>query len=283
LSLSFNVNKINYNRFLQPILLGVIANILINYIFDPANPDLLWHEFLVAIILAIPLTEINHVIDLRLEKKYDWIDSFNRRLLIHLLLLLVSTVLALNILGNLYIYLKGDSFYSWKETIIINAVAFMVAVFLTGLSWMKFYYNHWREAEISLRQSNKKLAGVENTMRELETSIQFSKGSKKIVVPVKEIMVARITHGVVTVQTKVNGSAIFHDSLIELKKRLPDPLFFLANRSIIIHRDTIVTFTPSSFGKIEIELKNTVDTPKIITVSRQKASNFRRWFNSDST
>ena len=275
--------RISHTRLLQPILLGTIANILINYIFDPANPDFIWDEFLVAIMLAIPLTEMNHFIDLKLEKKHDWLHSFKKRLSLHLLMLLGATILAINILGNIYIYLKGDSFYSLKETIIINVAAFIVTVFLTGMSWMTFYYKRWKEAELNLHQSNKRLSDLESDLKESETSIQLSKGSKKIVVPAKEIMSANITHGIVRVQTKMNGSAIYQGSLAELNKQLPNSLFFLANRSTIIHRDAILAFTSSSYGKIAIELKNTTDFLKDITVSRQKAAAFRKWFNTTST
>ena len=275
--------RISYPRLLQPVLLGTIANILINYVFDPSNPDFLWDEFLVAIMLAIPLTEMNHFIDLRLEKNHDWLHSFKKRLSLHLLMLLGATVLAINILGNLYIYLKGDDFYSLKETIIINVAAFIIAVFLTGMSWMTFYYKRWKETEFNLQQSNKRLSDMENTLKESELSIQLSKGSKKIIIPAKEIISANITHGIVRVQTKINGSAIYPGSLAELNQQLPNSLFFLANRSTILHRDAILAFTSSSYGKIAIELKNTTDLLKDTTVSRQKAAAFRKWFNTTST
>ncbi len=274
------MNHLNYNRTLQPILLGTITNILVNYIFDPTNPDFLWDEFLAAIILVIPLTEMNYFIDLRLEKKYDWIDSFKERLGLHLLFLLGASILTLNILGNIYVYLKGDDFYSWREYIIINFVAFTLTVFLTGLSWMAFYFKRWKEAELNLQLSNKSLSDMQKKLKVSTPTIQLLKGSKKIMIPANEIIAANIIQGVVRVQTRLNGSALHQGSLVEFKKLLPNSLFFMASRNSIVHRDSILAFKSSSFGKIEIELKNIADPHKNITVSRQRASNFRKWFNT---
>jgi len=274
--------SLHYNRLLQPVLIGTIANILVNYIFNPANPDFLWEEFLAAIILIIPVTETNHFLDLKLGKKYDWIGSFGKRLGLHLVLLLGASILVLNILGNIYIYIIGGGFYSLREYIIINVVAFSVTAFLTGLSWMSFYFKRWKEAELNLQKSNRNLSDIRKKLEASAPSIQLLQGSKTILIPANEITTANITHGVVRVQTKLNGAAIHQGSLTELKNILPNALFFMPNRNSIIHRDSILSFKSSSFGKIEIELKNIVDPIENITVSRQKASSFRRWFNTTS-
>lgn len=274
--------RLDYHRLLQPVLLGTIANILVNYIFDPASPDFLWDEFLAAIILVIPITEMNHFIGLRLERKFNWIDSFKKRLGLHLLFLLGASILVLNILGNIYVYFKGGDFFSLQEYIIINVVAFAVTVFLTGLSWMAFYFKRWKAAELNLQETTKSLTDMQKTLKVSEPSIQLLKGSKKIVIPANEVIAANIIHGVVRVQTQLNDSAIYSGSLAEFQKLLPDSLFFMANRSSVVRRDSILSFKSSSFGKIEVELRNVTDSTKNITVSRKKASAFRRWFNADS-
>lgn len=274
--------SLHYNRLLQPVLFGTIANILVNYIFNPAKPDFLWEEFLTAIILIIPVTETNHFIGLKLEKKYDWIGSFGKRLGFHLLLLLGAYMLVLNILGNVYMYLTVGGFYSLREYIIINVVAFSVTVFLTGLSWIAFYFKCWKETELNLQKTNRSLSDIRKNLKASEPTIQLLKGSKMIVIPANEITTANIMHGVVRVQTKLNGAAVYKGSLTKFKKILPNALFFMPNRNSIVHRDSILAFKSSSFGKIEIELKNIADPIKNITVSRQKASTFRRWFNTTS-
>lgn len=270
-----------YQRIFQPVLLGTSANILINYIFSPQNPDFLWEEFLVAVLLSIPLTELNHLIDVRLEKKYSWIESFGKRLILHLVLLFLSSILVLNVVGNIYIFLKGDSFYTWEETIIINFISFIVAVFLTGLSWMSFYYQRWRIAELNLKHSNKQLFDVESQLKQNSTSILLFKGQKKIVIQAKEVRQAAVKHGIVWIQSKSSGSGSYQGSLTELQKLLPSHLFFLAGRNMIIHRDIIRSISSSSFGKIDVEIDG--DPSASITVSRQKASAFRKWFNTSST
>ena len=272
-----------YQRILQPILLGTISNVLVNYVFDPDNPDFLFDEFLVAILLSIPLTELNHLIDARLERKFSWIESFGKRLILHLFLLFLSTLLALNVVGNLYVFLKGDSFYTWEETIIINVISFIVAVFLTGFSWMSFYYQRWRIAELNLNQSKKQLFDVESKLKRTSTSILIFKGQKKFVVHAKEIRQATVKHGIVRILSKSNGSCVYQGTLTELQKLLPTHLFFLAGRNMIIHRDIIRSVSSSSFGKVDIEIEGDGDSPATITVSRQKASAFRKWFNTTST
>ena len=97
-------------RITQPILLGIIGNICVNYIFDPLDPDFLWSEFLAAILLSIPITELNQLLDKRLVLNNHRLKSFGARLLLHLLVLFFSIVIVLNVVGNLYVYLKGDTF-----------------------------------------------------------------------------------------------------------------------------------------------------------------------------
>lgn len=275
--------KFTSARFLQPVILGSVSNILVNYIFNPSDPDFILEEFIAAIALSIPLTETNHFIDLRLENKYGWINSFRKRLSVHLFLLLGVTIFGINLFGNIFIYIKGDSFYSLHETIIINAIAFFVAVLLTGLSWMAFYFNRWKETELDLVESNRRLSDVQKSIRESDKPIPLSKGSKKIVVATKEIDAAYILHGIVRVETKANGSTTYHGTLLELGQILPPSLFFIANRSIILHRDLVHTFNSSTYGKINVELKTNIDSLKSVTVSRKKASAFRKWFNSVSS
>ena len=275
-------NTFTINRLLQPILLGTIANILINYFFDPDNPDFLWEEFLIAILLSIPLTELNLFFDARLEKKFSWVVSFEKRLMLHLTLLLLSTIFILNVVGNIYILSKGDSFYTWEETITINVISFIVALFLTSFSWLSYYYKRWRIAESDLRQSNSELQKVKSKITEASSTIQLSAGKKNFIVRAENIRQATVRHSTVRVRSKKNEYGIFEGSLTELQRLLPSHLFFLAARNMIIHKDIVRSTSPSSFGKIDVEIDENGDSPVTITISRQKASAFRKWVNSSS-
>ena len=174
-------------RILQPVLLGTVANVLVNIIFDPTQPDFLWSEFLAAVLLAVPITELNRLIDLRLEKRYHWITSFARRFVYHLALLLLSTLLVLNVVGNLYIFIRGEGFYAWHELITINVVAFMVSLVLTLFTWMAFYYKRWKLTERSLHRSKDQLDEIRSRMEQASQPITLYKGKKQFKIRAEEV------------------------------------------------------------------------------------------------
>ena len=268
---------------MQPVLLGTVANVLVNIIFDPAQPDFLWSEFLAAVLLAVPITELNRLIDVRLEKKYNWITSFTRRFVYHLAFLLLSTLLILNGVGNLYIFLRGEDFYAWNELITINVVAFAVSLLLTFFTWMAFYYQRWKLAESSLHQSKDQLDEIKSRMDREARSITLYKGNKQFRLPAQEIRQAKSQLGIVRVWLADGGQGIFQGTLTELLGLLPQQLFFPAGRNMIIHRDTIQSVSSSSYGKIALEIDPYDSPDSRLTISRQKASAFRKWYNSAST
>ena len=68
--------KVNFWRLLEPLILGVLANFIINYIFNPSNPDSSLEEYVAAIFFSLLITELNHFIDQKLESKYNWTMDF---------------------------------------------------------------------------------------------------------------------------------------------------------------------------------------------------------------
>ena len=267
-------------RILQPVLLGTISNIIINYIFSPLNPDFIWNEFLFAILLAIPITELNRIIDIKLEKTLSWIKEYKKRFFYHLVLLLAITVFILNIIG--YIYFKYKNI-DLEELIIINIVAFAISLLLTILTWSAHFCKNWISAEKNLHQTNEQLDKLILSIKSVHEFISLGFGKKQFKIPAEEIRFAIIELGIVRVWATKSRYGIFNDSLTSLQKLLPEHLFFLINRKIIIHRDIIKSVSSSTFGKINIEIDNNETNNNIITVSRQKASRFRNWYNSTST
>ena len=79
------------------------------------------------------------------------------------------------------------------------------------------------------------------------------------------------------------GSGIFGGTLAELLELLPEQFFFPAGRNMIIHRDIIQSVASSSYGKIAIEIDPCEGHQASLTISRQKASAFRKWYNGAST
>ena len=209
-------------RILQPILLGTTSNIVINYIFSPTHPDLLWHEFFIAILLAVPATEINRIIDINLEKKYSWIHAFKKRFLYHFVLLMATTLFILNVMGFAYMKYKNIDL---GELITINIVSFIIALILTALTWSSHYYKRWSQVEESLHQTKEQLDEVKMNIHQESGLISLELGRKKYRIPAGEIRIARIELGIVRVWTQDNNWKIFNDSLTNLQKLLPEQLF----------------------------------------------------------
>ncbi|TAJ11815.1 DNA-binding response regulator [Marinilabiliaceae bacterium JC017] len=66
-------------------------------------------------------------------------------------------------------------------------------------------------------------------------------------------------------------------TLDKLSEQLDPNLFFRANRSTLVHIDSIKQISPYFKGKIVVTLQPPAKTK--VTVSREKASTFKRWLN----
>ena len=269
-------------RIIEPILLGSIANILINYIFDPSNPDFIWKEFLVAWCLAVPLTELNRYIDRVLERKLNWTENPVKRFFSHLFYLVLALLLSVDILGGIYTWLAYNSFYSWSELLLINMVTLTVAILLTTLRWTTDFHKRWKTAEHNFHDSSQKLNSLSSEINKASTLIEIQRGNTKHKVEPKNIQLAKSEFGIVRVHLKNDQNGLFQGSLNKLDSLLPEYLFFNAARNIIIHRDTIVSISSSSYGKILLKIKENILSDDTIIVSRPKAASFRKWHNSNS-
>lgn len=266
-------------RILQPVLLGSLANIIVNYVFNPSEPDFFLDEFVVAILLSVPITELNFHIDRRLEKSYSWTRSFTKRFFLHLGLLTFCTLFVLNVIGNLYIWLTvGNDFYSFGEMLVINLSLFLVLFLMTFFNWGVSFYRKWKKTERTLEHSQMEIEKLSTNLKETSQEITFQQGKKQIKVAAAEVLIAKSEHGIVRVWTK-EGSAIFSGTLQNLQLALPDSLFFPVSRNVSVQREMIKSISSSTYGKVDVEIKDQHDK---ITVSRQKASSFRKWYKSGS-
>ncbi len=266
-------------RILQPVLLGSLANIIVNYVFNPREPDFFLEEFVVAILLSIPITELNYHIDRRLERSYSWTRSFAKRFFFHLGLLTFCTLFVLNVIGNLYIWITaGNDFYSFDEMLVINLSLFLVLFLITFFNWGASFYRKWEKTERTLEHSQMEIEKLSSNLKETTQEITFQQGKKQIKVPAAEVLIAKSEHGIVRVWIE-EGSAIYSGTLQNLHKHLPDSIFFPVSRNVIVQREMIKSISSSTYGKVEVEIKDQHDK---ITVSRQKASSFRKWYKSGS-
>lgn len=266
-------------RILEPILLGSIANIVINFIFNPASPDFILKEFLIAIVFATILTEINRFIDLRLERKHSWAKNLGKRFFYQLTYLTVSLIVVINVIGNIYIWLIGDGFYSLRELLIINLCVFVVALLLTFFKWSVHFYKNWINAEHNLTDSTKELNKLKSEFEKGSNQIELQKGNGLLQLNAEDINFVKSDLGVVWVYYD-HSKAVFNGPLLGLMEMLPNHLFFHATRNTIIRQEMILSISPSTYGKIDLKLKDMVDGNCSITISRLKAASFRKWRNS---
>lgn len=275
-------NKINYWRILEPILLGSIANIVINFIFDPADPDFIFKEFFVAIAFALILTEVNRLIDNKLDKIMNWATNLGKRFLNQLIYLTTSLLVLINIIGNAYIWLIGDDFYSISELIIINLCVFGVALLLTFFKWSMHFYKNWVRAERNLENTHEHLTKLKSEFDKTHTQIELQKINGTLHISAEDIHLVKAELGIVWVYYET-GKAVFQHSLGSLMELLPKHLFFNATRNTIVRKDKVLSIAPSTYGKINLIVKNTLEDTTQITISRLKAASFRKWYNSSSS
>ncbi|WP_422861343.1 LytTR family transcriptional regulator DNA-binding domain-containing protein [Flagellimonas sp. W118] len=274
--------KINYWRILEPILLGSVTNIVVNFIFDPVNPDFILEEFLVAVVFATILTEINRLIDKKLDKKISWANNLGKRFLHQLIYLTGTLLILLNVIGNIYTWLVDNDFYSLKELMIINLCLFVVALLFTFFKWSMHFYKSWIHAEQNLETTHEHLNELKSEFDKKNTRIELLKGNSMLQINASDINFVKAELGVVWVYYDME-KAVFPNTLTNLMGQLPKHLFFLATRNAIIHRDRIMSISPSTYGKIDLTVKNSLEENNSITISRLKAASFRKWYNSSSS
>lgn len=270
-------------RIIEPILLGSLVNIIINYIFNPVNPDFELEEFIVACLFAIPITEINHKIDTSLEKKIKWSTNFRKRFTHHLTYLSLSLFFILNVLGNVYMWIIGDSFHTFRELLLINSITFLIAILLTLIKWTTHFYNNWIDTENKLHDSSQRFDEFKSKLNSVTQLVELQKGNDLYRINVHQIQLAKSEFGIVWVFFENENKGVFNGTLNKLEKLLPESLFFRVARNIIVHRDSIQALSPSTYGKVELKVKGKIIGDDYITVSRPKASLFRKWYNSTST
>lgn len=272
--------KINYWRILEPVLLGVVANILINYIFNPSDPDSNLDEFVVAILFSALITELNRFINGKLENKYSWTTAPDKRFMYNLFYLALSLFFILNVIGNIYMWLAHDSFYDWNEMLTINLITFLIALLLTIFKWTAHFYKRWRHTEQNLDVSNRKFNELSSKIDETDLLIDLQIGQKHLKTKSSDIKMGKSEFGITKVYKADDEFYIFQGTLSKLDSLLPDNMFFRATRDVILHRDTIVSISSASYGKVLLET-NIINIGDL-TVSRPKASAFRKWYNSNS-
>ena len=261
--------------------LGSVANILINIAFDPLNfyHWWAWSEFAVAIFFCGIITETNRLLEKKIEQRYSWTLYPIKRFFSNLFLLTLTVVFVITFLGNLYLILIGDSFYNWAEMMIINLLTFFVALLLTIFKWTLHFFQNWKNTQVDLAESNRRLVDLHSGIQKMDQNLVFQKGSKDVILRIKNIRIALLEFGILKVYTKDGDFYIFQGSISKLGALLPDHFFFPVSRTMIIHRDSVLSLAPSTYGKILVEVQHVPDQVLKTTVSRLKAASFRSWYH----
>jgi len=271
----------SFKRVCEPVILSVAANVLATYLLKPLHPRFELGDFVVACVLMVPVTEFNRYLDHALARKYSWQDQPFKRILNHFLYLALALIITLNVVGNLYILISGQTFFTWPETLLIHGATFVVAFLLTFFNWTLHFYGSWQNTALALQHSTLQIQSLKQDMARVDQRIEFQKGHQKISVGLKTIRLVKIEAGVVRAMMDDEQAHIFPGTLRELAQQLPGHLFFPATRDIIIHREMVQSLSPASYGKIAVGIKGPASHEQII-VSRLKAAAFRKWYYSSS-
>lgn len=269
-------------RILQPILLGLFSNLLINYIFHPDSIEFSWEELIEACVLSVPITELNRLINRQLEKRIHWKQDPLKRFLIHLLLLSICLVVTLNAIGNAYLWVIGEGFFTWKQTIIINVVTLILAVLLTFITWAISFYKNWLVADKNAERATQLANELQKKIVLAGQFIEAQKGNAKVKIQAQSVRLAKIESGIVRIYTVEGDNGVFNGPLAELNNLLPDHLFFQVSRDAFLHKEVIQKVASSSFGKIELTIAAGYGIEPSFTVSRPKAAAFRKWYHRSS-
>lgn len=271
-----------FRRILEPILLGSVTNVIVNFIFNPDSFILQWDEWGIACVLSVPITELNRHIDQRLEKKYSWLEFPGKRFSAHFLLISLCLVVSLNFFGIIYMWARQHGFFTLKEYLIIDSVTLCLAMLLTIVNWLVQFYDRWRNAEFRRQEALQQAELLLKKKTSEGQVIELQKGTSKINVESRTIRLASVEHGTVRVYIDKENSGVFPGTLSQFYLLLPGHLFFQVTRDAIVHREIIKTISPSTFGKIDVMVFDGVNPPRTFTISRPKAAAFRKWYNSNS-
>lgn len=272
--------KINFWRILEPILLGSFGNIIINIVFNPGNPSGWWSktEFVVAIIFCVPITEINRLVEKKLEDRYGKDRSY-KLFFYQLLILSFSILIILNVLGRAYHWLMYDDFYEWGEILVINLIVFMLSSFLVTFRWAYKFYRRLKVTESNLDESQHEIEKLASKVNHSDQIIILTKLQGDFSVKAQNIRIAIIEYGSVKVFDMENIFYGYQGTLTELSTLLPDSLFFQVTRNVIVHRKTIQSIASLPYGKIQLKIHDFGSKITEATVSRPKASSFRKWYH----
>jgi len=93
-----------------------------------------------------------------------------------------------------------------------------------------------------------------------------------------EIAMIQLDHKITFLYTIQGEKIATAHSLRQIFQKLPESIFFLANRQFILHRDLIRSYALTDTRKLKIELVPALGFKKDIFISKAKSQAFKNWF-----
>jgi len=206
-----------------------------------------------------------------LDKRLPYNQNTIKRIVIQVLLTTVTGLLIIILLTELVSWIaRGHpaliNFYTLD--IFIFIIWFFV---LNGIYIGLHYYNEFKESEHQRKEEKKLRAG----------GFSVKQGTQILLIAFQDIMGFYSEDGYTYLQTWQEKKYVTDRSLDKTQELLPEEIFFRLNRQYILHRNTMTGFKKTGDGKLDILVKTTGKIPATIPLSRNRAVQFKKWFQPE--
>ncbi len=201
---------------------------------------------------------------LYLDRVYPYEKGILRRIILQTITTTFLGLLIISVLTELTsLIARGElvnrNFYT--NALFIISIWFFV---VNGIYVMLHFYHKWR--------------GFQEQERLIKEGLRVKVGNKDIRLLMDDILGVKVEGEYIVIVDQKKNKYYLDDSLNDMEKKLPPSYFFRLNRQFILHRQAITGFNRLDHGKISAILSISSDFPDQITVSREKAATFKRWF-----
>ncbi len=244
--------------------------------------DLIWNTLMVSL-----SWEANRKLIRYLDTQYSWVTQRFQRFIVQVfgsLLITVPLVASMIYIWNELIIERPNNFdtgyllvYDFPLTLVFTAIVHMI---YTGMYFQQ-YYSHTIE-------------GLNNRVRELETSVAGVKNSAELSKPSGYRDLLIVNYGTSSVPVQTNDIAYIYKqnevsfiktadakeytssvSLENIEELLDPGSFFRLNRQVIGNIKAIKQFKSDTTGKLILEMQPPFSEE--VTVSKKKAAEFKAW------
>lgn len=206
-----------------------------------------------------------------LDRKMPYSEGVVKRIVVQVLVTTIAGLAVIILLTEMVSWIaRGRSallnFYTFDIFIIM--IWFFV---MNGIYIGMHYYHEWQESE-RLRREDKKLR---------QDGFAIKQGNQKLMIAFGDIAGFYSENGYTFLQTWQEKKYLAERSLDKSEELLPGELFFRLNRQYMLHRNAISGYKKANDGKIDILVKPAGSLPAIVSVSRTKAVQFKKWFGQE--